>query len=135
MLKGGCHCGAIRYEVVAGETIRHSLCHCADCRKSAGAPAVAWALVLADQVGLNAEPTWYVSSEHGRRGFCSRCGTGLFYVNDVVFPDRMDIQSATLDDPDAVPLQAQVQTADRIGWMESLHTLPAFKRYPEPPAP
>ena len=37
---------------------------------------------------------------------------------------------ATLDDPDLIPAQAQIQTAERIGWMEKLNDLPAFERYP-----
>ena len=39
---GGCHCGAVRYEV-EGTPQHVALCHCKDCRKSAGAPMVAWA--------------------------------------------------------------------------------------------
>jgi hypothetical protein len=39
---GQCHCGAIRYEVAAAPK-DVSLCHCTDCRRSAGAPVVAWA--------------------------------------------------------------------------------------------
>jgi hypothetical protein len=39
---GGCHCGAVRYSVT-GEPQHVVLCHCSDCRKSAGAPMVAWA--------------------------------------------------------------------------------------------
>ena len=42
----------------------------------------------------------------------------------------IDIQSATLDDPDRIPVQAQIQTAERIGWMEKAHELPSFERYP-----
>ena len=132
MLTGGCHCGAIRYET-ADEAIHHSLCHCLDCRKAAGAPAVAWALAPADQVTITGGPVWYASSEHGRRGFCGVCGTGLFYTNDVIFPGQIDVQSATLDDPDASPLQGQIQIAERIGWMGHLEQLPAFDRYPGPP--
>ena len=132
MLTGGCHCGAIRYET-ADEAIHHSLCHCLDCRKAAGAPAVAWALAPADQVTITGGPVWYASSEHGRRGFCGVCGTGLFYTNDVIFPGQIDVQSATLDDPDAIPLQGQIQIAERIGWMGHLEQLPAFDRYPGPP--
>ena len=44
---GGCHCGAVRYEVIGAP---HSvmLCHCADCRKNSGAPLVAWAAFAED---------------------------------------------------------------------------------------
>ena len=129
MLTGGCHCGAIRYET-ADQAVHHTLCHCTDCRKCAGAPAVAWALAPADQVIITGEPVWYASSTDGRRGFCGQCGTGLFYTNEAIFPGQIDVQSATLDDPEAIPLQAQIQTAEAIGWMSDLHRLPAFERYP-----
>lgn len=133
MLTGGCHCGAIRYET-ADQPVHHTLCHCIDCRKCAGAPAVGWALAPAGGVEIIGQPVWYASSEHGRRGFCGRCGTGLFYTNEQVFPGQIDVQSATLDNPDALPLMAQIQTADAIGWMSHLDRLPAYERFPESPA-
>lgn len=70
------------------------------------------------------------SSEHGRRHFCPECGTGLFYVNDQMLPGIIDVQSATYDDPAAVPAQAHIQVAERIGWMAGVHELPQFDRYP-----
>ena len=132
MPSGGCHCGAVRYEMTE-EVAHHALCHCTDCRKASGAPAVAWAMAAADQVTITGKPLTYASSEHGRRLFCGACGTSLFYTNEVVFPGMIDVQSATLDDPDAIPLQAQIQTAERIGWMTHLGDLPEFERYPGPP--
>ncbi|MFN3668023.1 MAG: GFA family protein [Brevundimonas sp.] len=132
MLSGGCHCGAIRYEMPA-EVAHHALCHCTDCRKTSGAPAVAWALAPVDQVTITGSPVAYASSDHAVRQFCGRCGTGLFYTSETVFPGMIDVQSATLDDPDAIPLQAQIQTAERIGWMAEVHRLPAFERYPGAP--
>ncbi|MFN4092025.1 MAG: GFA family protein [Brevundimonas sp.] len=132
MLTGGCHCGAVRYEMPA-EYIHHALCHCTDCRKCSGAPAVAWALVPTDQLKITGETVAYASSEHALRHFCGACGTGLFYTNDVIFPGQTDVQSATLDDPDALTLQAQIQTAERIKWMETANDLPSFHRYPGGP--
>ena len=41
-IRGGCLCGAIRYEGI-GEPYNVTHCHCEDCRKSAGAPFVTWA--------------------------------------------------------------------------------------------
>jgi len=40
---GQCLCGAIRYQL-SGEPKVVALCHCSDCRRSAGAPMVAWAM-------------------------------------------------------------------------------------------
>lgn len=132
MPEGGCHCGAIRYEMPA-EVLHHALCHCTDCRKSAGAPMVGWAMIPADQLRvIKGSPKVYRSSQNGRRQFCGDCGTGLFYINEEMLPGLVDVQAATLDDPDTIPAQVHVQVADRIGWMREAHTLPTFDRYPGP---
>ena len=111
--------------------MHHALCHCTDCRRSAGAPMVGWTMFRADQVRVTqGQAQEYASSEHGRRQFCAACGTGLFYVNQQILPDIIDVQSATLDDPDAIPPGVQIQTADRIGWMKNAHQLPEFERFP-----
>lgn len=129
-LSGGCHCGAVRY-AVAGDILTHALCHCTDCRRSAGAPMVGWTMVHEGSLSLlKGTPKEYKSSDNGRRFFCSDCGTGLFYRNAAMLPGIVDIQSATYDDPDAVPPRAHIQIAERIGWMEHAHQLPAFARFP-----
>ena len=126
---GQCHCGAIRYSMPTAVE-HHALCNCQDCRRHSGAPLVGWALVGQDELDVSGTPKIYASSEHGRRHFCSDCGTGLFYTNESIFPGKIDVQSATLHDPDLIPPGAQIQTAERIGWMERLGSLPAFERYP-----
>lgn len=129
MLKGQCHCGAIRYQMPDGVE-RHAVCHCTDCRRATGAPLVSWAVAPADAVTIEGTPKVYASSEHARRHFCGDCGTSLFYTNEVVFPGLIDVQTATLDDPGAIPLRAQIQIADRISWMADADKLPMFARFP-----
>ena len=41
VLQGGCHCGQVRYEVT-GRPYHLTVCHCTDCRRTSGAPMVAW---------------------------------------------------------------------------------------------
>ena len=130
MTTGRCHCGAIAYEL-AGAPLFHALCHCGDCRRHAGAPMVAWAMYPEGALTVTrGAATIYRSSQNGRRLFCGACGTGLFYRNAVTLPGLVDVQSGTFDAPDAVPAQLHVQTAERIAWMKSAHTLPEFERYP-----
>ena len=130
MIEGGCHCGAIRYRL-EGDPMHHALCHCTDCRRAAGAPMVGWAMFKADALTVTrGEPVVYSSSENGRRHFCPKCGTGLFYTNEAMLPGVVDVQSSTFDDPGAVPAQAHIQVADRIGWMADVDKLPQFERYP-----
>ena len=130
IIEGGCHCGAVRYRI-EGEPKTHALCHCKDCRRSAGAPMVSWTMFPSAAVRIIAGiPKTYTSSENGRRQFCGDCGTGLFYTNANVLPGIIDIQSATYDDPDAVPAAVHIQVAERVSWMERAHELPTFDRYP-----
>lgn len=131
-LTGGCQCGALRYRVT-GEPLRSALCHCTDCRKSAGAPMVGWAAFAeADFAIEQGEATTHNSSGASLRSFCPSCGTGVYFRNAELLPGIVDIQTATLDDPDAVPPTVQIQVAERIGWMETAHGLPAFSRWPDP---
>ena len=129
-LTGGCHCGAVRYEV-RGEPYTHALCHCSDCRRHAGAPMVAWTMFPQEALTMIKGATKvYESSENGRREFCSECGTGLFYSNAQTLPGLIDIQSASYDEPDAIPARVHIQVAERIKWMADAHELPTFDRYP-----
>ncbi|MFD1766976.1 GFA family protein [Sphingorhabdus buctiana] len=129
--QGGCQCGAVRYEV-SGEPQHVALCHCNDCRKSSGAPMVAWAAVTDAQFKLvQGEPVTFNSSGSAMRSFCPKCGSGLYYRNAEFLPGIVDIQSATLDDPNALPPSAHIQVAERLGWMETAHSLPSFDRFPE----
>ena len=69
------------------------------------------------------------SSHNGRKHLYPNCGTGLFYTNAEGLPGIIDIQSATYDNPDAVPARVHIQVAERIGWMERAHEFLAFERY------
>lgn len=133
-LAGGCHCGEIRYEL-DGEPLHggQALCHCSDCRRAAGAPLVGWAMFPEGALRvLNGDAREYASSDHGRRWFCPTCGTGLFYRNQQNLPGLVDIQAATLDEPDALPAVAHIQVAERVAWMGEAHQLPTFDRFPGP---
>ncbi len=128
--QGGCRCGAVRYEV-SGIPQHVALCHCSDCRKSSGAPMVAWAAFAEGEFSLlSGEVTTFNSSGAAMRSFCPVCGTGISYRNAEFLPGIVDIQAATLDNPEALPATAHIQTAERIGWMATAHTLPEFLRYP-----
>jgi hypothetical protein len=129
-LTGGCQCGAVRY-AVNGVPQHSLLCHCEGCRKSAGAPVVAWVSFMeADVAVTQGAPVTFNSTGSTVRSFCGHCGTGLFYRNAEFFPGTVDIQSATLDEPEQVPPDSQMQTAERLSWMKAAHELPAFDRFP-----
>ncbi|WP_298600917.1 GFA family protein [uncultured Sphingorhabdus sp.] len=128
--QGGCHCGAVRYEV-SGDPQHVALCHCSDCRKSSGAPMVAWAAFTEEQFKLiEGDPVKFNSTGSATRSFCPKCVAGLDYRNAEFPPAIFDLQLAMPDDPDALPPGAHIQTAERLGWMNSAHSLPEFERFP-----
>jgi hypothetical protein len=130
-ITGGCHCGSIRY-VAEGKAINHALCHCTDCRRSAGAPMVGWTMY--PDCGSDGNQGSRPRSTNRPRtagGISAPSAAPAWSItNEVTLPGLIDVQSATYDNPDAVPAQAHIQVAERIGWMERAHELPSFERFP-----
>lgn len=127
---GHCLCGTIRYEL-SGTPNSVSICHCADCRRSSGAPMVCWAEFPEAQLRVTkGVPKTIHSSGATVRSFCGDCGSGLFYTNAEILPGVVEVQTGTLDDPDSLPPTLQIQTAERLRWMRHLDTLPAHERFP-----
>ena len=132
MPSGRCHCGAVKYRV-EGEQIYSAICHCEDCRRSAGAVMVGWAAYPAAALTVEqGETREFASSECGRRHFCPVCGTGLFYYNEATLPGIVDVQLTTFDNPEDYPPDIHVQTADELSWEAQLGEMPRFERYPSP---
>ena len=130
-LSGGCHCGSIRYRL-AGEPNHVDLCHCADCRRNSGAPVVCWAGFEEASLTLEkGKAKTFNSSGSAFRDFCPDCGTGMFYRNSELLPGIVEVQSATLDDPEALPPHQHIQAAEQLGWMKRSHELPSVHRFPE----
>jgi hypothetical protein len=127
---GQCQCGAIEYELI-GPPNSVSICHCVDCRRSSGAPMMSWAEFPDAQVKVTkGQLKTFNSSGTAMRNFCSDCGTGIFYTNAELLPGVVEVQSATLDDPNLLPPTMQIQTAERVGWMTHLDSITAYERFP-----
>ncbi len=75
---GSCLCKSVQYEVTV-ESNKVHVCHCGICQKWHGGPALAISCKPDWNIDGESNLTWYKSSEHGQRGFCSKCGTNLFF--------------------------------------------------------
>jgi hypothetical protein len=127
---GGCHCGAIRYEL-ATEPKDVSLCHCSDCRRSAGAPVVAWAgFAESDLTLVRGTPKTINSSGAAMRSFCADCGTGLFYRNAQMLPASSSFKWPRSTIPR--PARRRCTSRRRAARLdEDRHELPRVDRFPE----
>ena len=125
MLTGGCFCGAIRYQT-AGPAFDQTNCHCSICRRTTGAPFVAWFTVPATTFRwLQGTPTRFRSSDRGTRCFCPACGTQLTFQLDEV-GNEIDVTTCSLDNPDTMPPADHSHTARRLTWIRLNDALPDY---------
>ncbi len=124
--RGGCLCGAVRYEVV-DEPYKVSWCHCRTCRKATGAPAVV--MVMFDEGAVRystGTPARYESSPGVTRTHCARCGTPLTWEGQ--WDGRMvfELHAGTLDEPGRFAPTRHAFVDHRIDWVRFGDGLPEF---------
>ncbi|MGD9124317.1 MAG: GFA family protein [Desulfarculaceae bacterium] len=107
---GGCLCGAVRFEV-KGQLKNVINCHCSKCRRihgHVGAYTVAKRedLIMLEDRGLK----WYRSTQdetpNVHRGFCSECGSSLFW--DPRGKPAISIAAGSLDQPTGLVTERHV---------------------------
>jgi hypothetical protein len=127
MHTGSCLCGVVRFEV-NGDLKSPDACHCSKCRKQSGHY---WAStnVAREALTLHGEQevTWYQSSEKVRRGFCSICGSVLFW--DPVDHDFIAVGMGAFDIPTGTHLEKHIFVADKGDYYEIADGLPQSERY------
>jgi len=133
-LRGGCACGAIRFECTS-ESILSVLCHCRDCQRSTGS-AYAAELVVPESAFSFVRGTprqFAVMGDSGntvQRGFCPDCGSPLV-ASSSGRPQFLAIQAASLDDPTLFHPTHHVYTSSAQPWDHIDPELSAFARIPD----
>jgi hypothetical protein len=81
MLKGSCLCGGVTIQVEGKLEHQPEACHCVQCRKQSGNFLTA-VNVRKNRLMVQGEDlvSWYRSSGKVERGFCSKCGSMLFWA-------------------------------------------------------
>jgi hypothetical protein len=122
MHTGGCLCGGVRYEI-RGKLRGVVACHCAQCRRTSGHHS-AMSSAPNDRLSLTCAATlvWYRSSASAERGFCSVCGSNLFWRPDG--ENRTSITAGTLDTPTQIAMARHIFTAEKSDYYEIEDGLP-----------
>ena len=84
-VKGGCSCGAVRYEIdsiAPHEEFQH--CHCNLCRRMSGSAYMTWVPVTAQKFRWTRTDGLILmrTTHHGQRHACKKCGSVLTIVYD-----------------------------------------------------
>ena len=130
-LKGGCLCGAVKYEVT-GEPKRFYHCHCSRCRKATGAghasnlflqPAALKWLSGEEQIRSFKVP----EAKRFTNSFCATCGSRL--PRQAAGTDIVMIPCGSLDDEVPIRPQARIFSGSRASWSCADDGLPVYPEY------
>jgi hypothetical protein len=78
--KGGCHCGAVRFEVDAPGDIAATSCTCSMCSKTGFLHLIATADQFRITKGADNLTDYRFNTGVAKHLFCSTCGVKAFYV-------------------------------------------------------
>lgn len=111
MKTGQCECGQVSYKS-PGPWRDVIACHCRACRRTSGhywaATAVPMAALELKRVeGLQ----WFRASSCASRGFCSGCGSSMFYKHDD--KDYIAIAAGSLDQPTGLKMTEEAFTGEK----------------------
>ena len=115
--RGSCLCGDVGFTLAfPSKWVAH--CHCSLCRRAHGAAFVTWIGMHADDVTIDdpqARLRWYPSSPGAERGFCTRCGSTLFFRSGR-WPGELHVARANVDAADRLP-QAHAYWPQHVDWV------------------
>ena len=117
---GGCHCGAVAFEVLAPEEIEVKECNCSICSKMGFLHYIVPKSRFRLLRGQDALTTYTFNTGTAKHLFCSICGVKSFYIPRS-HPDGFSVNFRCLDARDF----ASVMTSEFDGqhWEESVREL------------
>ena len=128
-LRGGCLCGAARYEVV-GTPVRFYHCHCSRCRRATGTGHASNLFVQGTLTWLSGEEliqTFRVpEAQRFANTFCTACGGRLPRTAAA----HVFIPAGSLDDEPTLHPQARIFFGSRTAWSCGESEIPHFEAYP-----
>ena len=126
-LTGRCLCGAVQFEL--RPPVRDVIvCHCRQCARWTGY-AVAATAVTSENFRLirgEASLKWYSASQHAERGFCSNCGSSLFWKPSD--GSRISVLAGALDPPTRLKTAAHIFVADKSDYYDIKDEVPSFEK-------
>ena len=133
MIRGGCLCGGVRFEI-ARAVGPFELCHCSRCRKASGSAFVPWLVVLREdfsflqgeelirryEAPLSKKPPPY------RTSFCGRCGSPVPDAKSE--SSRVEVHAGILDDDPGLRPERHILVEAKSSWFTITDELPQLDR-------
>ena len=126
MHRGSCLCGAVNFRI-DGPLGASDACHCSMCRRQSGHFWASVDVLRKDlKIGGADHLTWFQSSEAVRRGFCSVCGSALFW--DAPAREKIAVSMGSLESPTGARLEKHIFVADKGDYYDIGDGLPQNPR-------
>ena len=132
--KGGCQCGAVRFEISA-EPLTAYVCHCITCQKQSGSAFGMAIVVPTDAIAVieGGTSTFIKTADSGRESdcvFCPKCGNRLFHHIKADAAMSM-VKTGLLDDASDIIPVAHLWTSRALNWVTIPNDVLIFEGPPE----
>ena len=117
--RGGCHCGAVRFEVEAPESVVVQECSCTICTMSGFLHLIVPASKFRLLQGEDRLATYRFNTGVAQHKFCTTCGVKSFYIPRSN-PDGYDVNVRCLDE---WPSDMTIEAFDGRNWERHGHEL------------
>jgi hypothetical protein len=128
LLRGGCWCGAVRYEVA--DEFRYAWnCHCSRCRAATGSAFKPFAGIERDKLAITdgADALLVVGDDVLNDTRCAQCGSFLYsVVRDGAY---VHVSLGSLVDSPSIRPTAHIFVGSKAPWFEITDDLPQFEEY------
>jgi len=129
MHRGGCYCGAVRYEV-DGDFVYALNCHCSNCRRVTGSAFKPFAGIARRCLTVTSGPdTLLVMGDDSNNNTnCAKCGSLLFSV--VQNGARVHVTLGTIEGDPGIRPTAHIFVGSKAPWFEITDGLKQFEEFP-----
>lgn len=117
--RGGCHCGAVRWQALGPAHIEAERCNCSICFMSGYVELIVPAARFTLLQGSEALHTYTFNTGVAQHHFCRHCGVKSFYVPRSN-PDGISLNIHCFDQP---PSNITISDFDGVNWEQNAHTL------------
>ena len=121
---GGCHCGAVRFEVEAPEDLEVTECNCSICSKSGYLHLIAPKSKFRLLSGESNLQTYTFDTHEAKHMFCKICGIKSFYIPRS-HPDGISVNVRCLDG--STIKSVKIEQFDGKNWEANIHKLKSLK--------
>lgn len=119
LYQGGCHCGAVKFEVEAPEEIEAHECNCSMCNKLGYLHLIVAKSKFKLLCGAQDITTYTFNTGVAKHMFCKHCGIKSFYTPRSN-PTGLSINVRCLN---PMPENIRVKPFDGQNWEQNAHTL------------